>query len=534
MRSFLRTQETKNQEDYRETATPSLDSDLVKTMRDASIGLTRFLDKGLNMVRVVRRDVLREAYNRGIYSLPFEIMEHILQFAYGPFDDRWRNLLLVNRYFRDITCRTSHLWTIVDVGYDPAPYLERSALRKLVLFADDIFDSRVQFERWAAAIEPHVERWETFSIRSTPDHGMGGELRNLIGDPNECVHTRLCHLRDTYQGRTFPSLETLSVSYGIDVPVDHEVDVIWDGIAVLDNSTDPHASIRNFFSTWDMPALRNLDMGGFIPMLPQKCASNITRFVLELGDRCLINSLAYNLHAIYEFLRSLTVLEDLHFILRALDVFLEDDVQPVEFPRLKALAVDSKSAFVDALYPLLGSFSAPELRDLTLDVETPSADQAEGFIECLFPEDRPRFARLEKLSCRLGYEDDDVECCALDFLFKRLPPLRDLTITDWSFRWPKAFTLHEYVSSPDRLVPPLRTLCFKRCASLNLSFILKSLRDVIKSPGFEMLEIHNCPLINTEIVRKAMPDGKKLRSTEYAWRMSCHFVSKPKYSDVSF
>ena len=494
---------------------PSAVLDLIAIVRDSVFELISFLDYGLE---AAREDILRDDPNRGIRSLPFEIMERILQFAYGPLDEGWRNLLLVNRHFRDVTCSASHLWTAVDVACDPAPYLERSASRGLLVSADDIHLGNVKFERWINAIDPHLERWKSFSIRSTPKYQISNERKNLIGDPKMFVHERLCRLRDAYRGRTFPSLETLSVSYGVDVPVDLEAGVVY-GVVVLGNDNDPHASTRNFFSTWDMPALRNLEMGGFIPMLPQACASNITRFKLKLGDPRRANRLVYNLRVIKDFLRSLISLEDLHFDLNGLNGMIRNDVQPVHLSCLKNLAVYADTTLTQVLAPLIISILAPELRELTLDVEPSTNEQAGWLVNHLFPDSKPRFQKLESLSCCLKYGGKG-NCAFLDRLFRRLPRLRHLTITHWAHHWPRNFALHEYFSSPGCSVPPLRTLRFVLCEKLNLAFILKCLRDVIGSPEFETLEIRDCPLINMEILRRAMPKGKRLKGTDFNWCMS--------------
>ena len=496
---------------------PSATLTFIKTLGGTAACLTRFLKLGLAMMREYR---LREAYNRGIQSLPVEIMERILEFAYDPRDEGWKSLLLVNRYFRDVTYRTSLLWTAVSTNRDPTPYLERSASRGLLVSVRYFNERELQFERWIAAIDPHWERWKSFSIGMMPFLCTENEPRTLIGDPKTIAHRRLRDLRDTYKGRTFPSLETLSVSYGVDVPVDPAAGVMWQGlVAVLDNSSDPHASVRNFFSTWHMPALRNLEMVGLIPILPQGCASSITRFDLVLGKTLSSNYLLYSLRVISDFLRGLTSLQELHLNLDTLKVFLEDEIQPVELSHLKTLAIHASFSFMTALGPLIRSVSAPELRELMLKVVAPSAEEAEMFMNHLFPSSRPRFERLEKLSCSVVSDDDDDEMvyCGLDCLFGRLPRLQHLAITNRSGRWPRNFALHEHFRSPDCLVPPLRTLCFDNCEKLNMTFILKCLRDIIRSAEFETLEIHNCPRVNTEIVRKAMPKGKELESTEFDW-----------------
>lgn len=486
-----------------------------------SVYLARFLTDLGDELEIAQGDALPVTRKFDITSLPFETMEKIIRFAYGPLDEGWKHLLFVNHHFRDITRRTSHLWTAVDVKYNPVPYLERSAFRGLHLSADDAFSERVQFERWIAAVDPHLDRWESFSIRSTPKYHIREGQENSIRNPRSRAHKRLCLLRDAYWGKSFPSLESLSVAYGIDVPVNLEIPLGSEGIAVVGNDRALDALLRSFFCTWDMPALRDIEIGGFIPRLPRACLNNITRCRLELGDKHGLNNLIYNMQRIHSFLRSLTSLKELSLCLFRLVEFLAVAVRPAEFSHLEVLTIRSENTSMRALKPLLQSFTAPSLRDLTIDARTDDADEAVALVEVLFPKDSPRFERLEALSFRLDYheEQDDAERNSLETLFERLPRLQHLTVRGWADRWPRAFEMHTHFRSSSTCDsgPPLRTLRFEQCEELDLSFIFYLLDQVIKKPEFETLEIHKCPNVDLDILREAMPGGKKLKCTKYDW-----------------
>ena len=125
----------------------------IMALRNSANELAEGLEDGL---KTAKRELTAVTSRRGIQSLPDEIMERIIWFAYGPRDKAWRNLLFVNRYFRDATCRASFLWTEVDARRDPRLYLERSKSRGLSVSVRKVYSRHVRFEDWLSAIVQDV------------------------------------------------------------------------------------------------------------------------------------------------------------------------------------------------------------------------------------------------------------------------------------------------------------------------------------------------------------------------------------------
>ncbi|KAL5478884.1 hypothetical protein ACEPAI_2161 [Sanghuangporus weigelae] len=431
-------------------------------------------------------------------------MVRILQFAYEPHDKTWRNLLFVNRYFRDVTCQASHLWTAVDMESNPRCHLERSASRGLFVHAD-VSQDDVRFDRWIDALNPHVERWEYFLVAT---NGVPGG----IDDSHSLEYQRLQLLRDFFRGRTFPTLESLCVIYesdmGMDLEADEDSDEDSDEIIVFDNERDPSASIRSFFSSWNMPALRSISARGFIPILPQSCLVNLTRLNLELGDLWRSHFHIHSLRDLIDTLRGLTALESMALSLFSLREFVEDRVPPVELARLRFLSVESERCESDALDALFDAFSAPNIRELFLRGSVDSSDLEDTLTNILLPDEGPCFKHLEKLTYCVTTFDDRNEY-ALEDLFRRIPQaVQHLTICGWM--QPQS-SVSEMYDDFDGFPPSLRTLRFVHCLFDTFYILNSSIFKLVNHPNFETLELQGCPLINAKFLREVMPGiGKKL------------------------
>ena len=475
-------------------------------------------------LRALRREVVAKVRGRGIEGLPHDVIERIIWFAYGPRDKAWRNLLFVNRYLREVTCRASFLWIQIDADQNPRLHLERSKSRGLSVSVSKVYSSAVRFEDWLNVIDPHVERWKSFSLESMP-------ALECIDDVRSRAHLRLCHLRDYYKGRTFPALETLHVDYGRDVPI-----IVESGLLVVRNLSDggstPNFSVRNFFSDWNMPALRNVEFGGIIPKLPDTCLANITRLQLGLGDtypgqpalRPVVN---YKISEIRALLRNLPALTELLFKICHLKYFLEDveeDDSGAELPSLRSLSLEIEDVKMRGgmclIYDLV---SAPGLREIHM--RTDDGEHVEVLAEELFPKpDRTsRYECLETLSLCFTHcerDSDDINFLlyppGLCQMLSDLPRLRHLHVSHWQYRWPEFFMLHDHYDQQYGLCasPPLRTIKLDHCEGLLTSFILETLMDTIHGEDFEMLEIHSCPNVDADKVRKEIPEGKEFRFTK--------------------
>ena len=402
----------------------------------------------------------------------------------------------------------SKLWTAVDLGsLDPLLVASsRSQPLSVSMEFSKISDDR--YQRSFEALRPEAWRWKSLTV-------VGYSLEESIDSRNGTTQTRLKQLRDTFQGVTFPALESLNVDYDRDYPVDEE------GI-VLSGQNDPNTTIRNFFNPWNMPALRNLTAIGFVPTLPSSCQSTLTSLQLTLhgGEHM------FDLSAVINALRPLSSLQRLSFDIMMED-WMVDEIQAATLPGLKSLSIESVATQGEQIGMLLDLIGTPNLRELDIKAEVYSCAEGVTYLDTFFPSDVPRWAELESISCFLEVVDERNSHLTgnppFEVLCTRLPRLRHLTLGTGTTAQPSDLLLHEHFRLPssNRRVM-LTTLRVVDCPFFDTSFII-SLGSIINARQFESLEIHRCPKISIEAMRTLLPSSKQFIWSPYNWSTLCYY-----------
>ncbi|KAH8112055.1 hypothetical protein DFH11DRAFT_1609437 [Phellopilus nigrolimitatus] len=459
---------------------------------DASLStLSRIVKEGIPHVQA---QLLPIVFTSGFSSLPNEVLSQIFEMAFAENKHISATLSLVCRRFREIVLHLPKLWTYLHVSKDPRLFLERS--QSLGISLDiRIKNDETPAERLLRQAELHTDRWEVFMLR-----------RDLDCDIASCDTMK--HLREHFSRTTFPSLETLSVDCDCDVALDNMGHV-------LEGEEDADSGIRNFFSTWDTPALRKLKISNLIPSLLR--ANSLTCIELRLDGYSRTYELAiWNLQTIAAFLASCRSLEELKLTLQSI-IYLSNETQAhVELQGIKSIHFDIQDCDCEPVEALLGALSTPNLTELSINTLKSSYETVDALLEIFFPESERRWTRLETLS--LEMTQDRVQGRVqgqefpLDIVFLRLPGLHHLSIDGHNLEQPTVF--HPTYEGDGH--SPLRTLRLRNCNKFDASFI-GDLRYVIKSPHFKTLGISQCSGMDKAAVMEMVPMDKELEWEDYDW-----------------
>lgn len=379
--------------------------------------------------------------------------------------------------------QTPTLWTTISDEQNPQHFLDRSGSLGLDItikdpdFKDpDIQDvmEMAQIERLCTMLLPYTHRWMSFKVEAK----AGGST----GVMTFCTRKFLQTLRNILKDSVLPHLHSLTICYeeATLLPL-HRVD--------FNGRLDMDRSLRKFFSTWDMPALRsvNHDAKWIIPVIPAAYRSSLRYFQFTLNDIS-----ARSIGPITQLLRSLPMLEGLSVKLLGTKRGAIDGGNSVELTRLNSLEYIIEDTHSESVSWLNDTITTPNVEKISLTVQKLDNNSAKEIVEALFPINANRWPRLETLSCQIDSSEGDGD--AIKILCARLPRLQHLSIQTRGCIPPSSFTSYSESNLQNvRLAgfrcPPLRTLRTLRlfkCVPFTTDFVLK-LREIIESPEFEAL-----------------------------------------------
>lgn len=400
-------------------------------------GLSASLEK---TVMDIKKHILPFELGRSLASTPDEILSLIFEHLKG--NHAKGNLSLVCRQFRRVAVNTPRLWSHIS-SYNEMPYVRACLQRSktvglsigLYLYTDADFQNALSF---VAAVVPHSTRWEDFQA---------------------------CIGKATYSTRIFPFLSNLRL------PSLHSL------CLTSFSSGDWGDDTGHFYSTWEVPNLRSLDIDR-IPKLFE---------APKLSSMCLRDVFIYEGNAaksdrLREFLSAFSGLEELDLELIGRGVHLCQQAQLIEMPNLKHLSIGSPESDTRGISSFMVALRAPKLRKLKIDMLAPVSDD-EDFrtLEDLFPHED--YSSVESLTLTMT----DREYTQFFIPFGKLRGLRSLSVDS-----PNLAPYIIDADGDDGFVPALHTLRLSNCRESHLN-MLRDLKNALKEQGkwdsFRRLEI---------------------------------------------
>lgn len=410
------------------------------------------------------------------------------------FEEIWRSnsngakkLLLVCKRFRDVAIRQPVLWMQLTTNKDPTLFLERSG--SLPLEVDVYFSHGVhRVKSFLHLPKPHARRWSHFTLNHRP------------GDPP--LRRFFQWMDRQYRDLRFDRLRTMRLRF-------------FENEQVFNIVRSDKRDVTGFFRTWTLPALVNFNGLRLQPRInAEKLEKCSVLLIHDAGFQNNFRALATTIYSSYQNLKKLTL------SIQTVNNPLHDIVEMPfkrELVALDTLRLEFQANAV-ALRKLLATISAPNLKELSLNLLHSDEVDAREQLETLFPKAQPRWPALEALSATFLYADflehDEAEESPLDVLFSRLPRLKHLDVVSDIPR-PKELKMDEVFGQYNGTTrPPLQSLIlgFPMIYNCDTSFLLE-IQDVLCSPDFNMLEIQGCD-IDVKRIKNVLPDF------EYTWLAS--------------
>ncbi|KAH8112039.1 hypothetical protein DFH11DRAFT_1728861 [Phellopilus nigrolimitatus] len=457
----------------------------LKALNSSLSALSRVVKEGLPRVQ---SHLLPIVYSRrGLPSLPEELIAQVFEMAYADDGNVSWHLSLVSRRFRRIALSLPRLWTKLDTSHDPELNLERSRGHGISLdICTNLYHvfTEERFHEFMRKVGPHSDRWKSVRLSGHWDEAKYSRSDVLVKS-----------LRDNFAGKTFPVLETLCSDYEFNCA---EV--------MDDNALEIWQDAKNFFSEWDMPALRVLKTTNLIPSLN---TSSLTRFQLSL-DGLSENEeeyIIYDLGALTNFLRALSSLEELSFVLRNINSFSQEQISDVDMINLNVLRFDIEFCKAAPVRNLIKVLLAPNVTEMSIRIFQETHHDLSSMLASFFQRGQYYWPLLKSLHLDIACNTEKYSL--LQFALWKLHKLEHLSLNVqdsnhpmWS--WPP--------NQPCCM--PIRSLRIDSCENFNTTLI-EELMPIIQRPEFESLEILECPGMIREVVEKMVPSDKTIIWKDY-------------------
>ena len=324
---------------------------------------------------------------------------------------------------------------------------------------------------------PYSRQWETLALCA-------------IGSPTTSADLFFKTIRDSCGSLELPNLRTLRI-----------VRLVDDGPVDDDLSGDLKLHL---YSSWSMPNLENLRVGGFVPHT--SLGPTLLFCSLSLPDQIM------DPMTLFDFLRSLSRIRELELIIKSFDDGWWSTL-PVHLPTLQKLTIEYMDTQPDFASSFIALLDIPNVIEMQLSASLSIWSDLYDLLDC-FGQER-QYQSIKKFKVKLNRSTTAFDHF-INKIFESLPNLEHFGIN--------ANDKHDSNMASTFSCPPLKSLRFEKCDAFNGS-VMTAILNQIERDGrldkLEKVEVSDCPTFRDNRYDEIM-QSEKLKG-KVSWDVHCAY-----------